>query len=113
MGAAITYLLLDLEGVDTEPDILDDGKKGPWTIFATAECAEQFTRASTARESGMIATWDVQVVKNRAGGARGAARHDAPSPAGACATRFFSPRYRSPFGALLHCRLLARAHARA
>eukprot|EP00962_Isochrysis_galbana_P029534 scaffold9442_cov117-Isochrysis_galbana.AAC.14 len=24
MGAAITYLLLDLEGVDTEPDILDD-----------------------------------------------------------------------------------------
>jgi len=34
MGAAITYLLLDLEGVDTEPDILDDGKKGPWTIFA-------------------------------------------------------------------------------
>eukprot|EP00962_Isochrysis_galbana_P041400 scaffold15200_cov111-Isochrysis_galbana.AAC.7 len=29
MGAAITYLLLDLEGVDTEPDILDDGKKGP------------------------------------------------------------------------------------
>eukprot|EP00962_Isochrysis_galbana_P005113 scaffold1398_cov118-Isochrysis_galbana.AAC.1 len=42
MGAAITYLLLDLEGVDTEPDILDDGKKGPWTIFATAECAEQF-----------------------------------------------------------------------
>eukprot|EP00962_Isochrysis_galbana_P036039 scaffold12388_cov122-Isochrysis_galbana.AAC.9 len=30
MGAAITYLLLDLEGVDTEPDILDDGKKGPW-----------------------------------------------------------------------------------
>eukprot|EP00962_Isochrysis_galbana_P006746 scaffold1816_cov134-Isochrysis_galbana.AAC.5 len=28
MGAAITYLLLDLEGVDTEPDILDDGKKG-------------------------------------------------------------------------------------
>jgi len=36
MGAAITYLLLDLEGVDTEPDILDDGKKGPWTIFATA-----------------------------------------------------------------------------
>jgi len=42
MGAAITYLLLDLEGVDTEPDILDDGKKGPWTIFATADCAEQF-----------------------------------------------------------------------
>eukprot|EP00962_Isochrysis_galbana_P029613 scaffold9490_cov128-Isochrysis_galbana.AAC.1 len=42
MGAAITYLLLDLEGVDTDPDILDDGKKGPWTIFATAECAEQF-----------------------------------------------------------------------
>eukprot|EP00962_Isochrysis_galbana_P017895 scaffold5151_cov125-Isochrysis_galbana.AAC.1 len=28
MGAALTYLLLDLEGVDTEPDILDDGKKG-------------------------------------------------------------------------------------
>jgi len=42
MGAAITYLLLDLEGVDTEPDILDDGKKGPWTIFATADCEEQF-----------------------------------------------------------------------
>jgi len=47
MGAAITYLLLDLEGVDTEPDILDDGKKGPWTIFATAECAEQFKGKST------------------------------------------------------------------
>eukprot|EP00962_Isochrysis_galbana_P034386 scaffold11639_cov112-Isochrysis_galbana.AAC.2 len=42
MGAAITYLLLDLEGVDTEPDILDDGRKGPWTIFATADCEEQF-----------------------------------------------------------------------
>src|SRR6056297_3187257 len=42
MGAAITYLLLDLEGVDTEPDILDDGKKGPWTIFATADCEAQF-----------------------------------------------------------------------
>eukprot|EP00962_Isochrysis_galbana_P000397 scaffold109_cov127-Isochrysis_galbana.AAC.1 len=37
-----TYLLLDLEGVDTEPDILDDGKKGPWTIFATADCEAQF-----------------------------------------------------------------------
>eukprot|EP00962_Isochrysis_galbana_P031288 scaffold10191_cov108-Isochrysis_galbana.AAC.18 len=44
MGAAITYLLLDLEGVDTEPDILDDGKKGPWTIFATADCEEQFNQ---------------------------------------------------------------------
>jgi len=32
MGAALTYLLLDLEGVDTEPDILDDSKKGPWTV---------------------------------------------------------------------------------
>eukprot|EP00962_Isochrysis_galbana_P033751 scaffold11353_cov107-Isochrysis_galbana.AAC.1 len=42
MGAAITYLLLDLEGVDTEPDILDDGKKGPWIVFANADCAEQF-----------------------------------------------------------------------
>jgi hypothetical protein len=29
MGAAITYLLLELEGVDTEPDILDESKKGP------------------------------------------------------------------------------------
>eukprot|EP00962_Isochrysis_galbana_P027918 scaffold8788_cov108-Isochrysis_galbana.AAC.1 len=34
MGAAITYLLLDLEGVDTEPDILDDGKKGPPPIVS-------------------------------------------------------------------------------
>eukprot|EP00962_Isochrysis_galbana_P015975 scaffold4565_cov132-Isochrysis_galbana.AAC.1 len=42
MGAALTYLLLELEGVDTEPDILDDGKKGPWTIFTNADCAEQF-----------------------------------------------------------------------
>eukprot|EP00962_Isochrysis_galbana_P003864 scaffold1084_cov114-Isochrysis_galbana.AAC.4 len=39
MGAAITYLLLDLdlEGVDTEPDILDDGKKGPWTSDQPAQ----------------------------------------------------------------------------
>eukprot|EP00962_Isochrysis_galbana_P058631 scaffold31794_cov107-Isochrysis_galbana.AAC.15 len=37
MGAAITYLLLELEGVDAELDILDDGKKGPWTIFSTSE----------------------------------------------------------------------------
>jgi len=42
MGAAITYLLLDVEGVDTEPDILDDGKKGPWTIFTNSDCSEQF-----------------------------------------------------------------------
>jgi hypothetical protein len=35
MGAAITYLLLELEGVDTEPDILDESKKGPWTSFVT------------------------------------------------------------------------------
>eukprot|EP00962_Isochrysis_galbana_P056328 scaffold28246_cov120-Isochrysis_galbana.AAC.2 len=42
MGAAITYLLLDLEGVDTEPDILDDGKKGPWTIFATGKWRRAF-----------------------------------------------------------------------
>eukprot|EP00962_Isochrysis_galbana_P022492 scaffold6727_cov106-Isochrysis_galbana.AAC.2 len=51
MGAAITYLLLDLEGVGTEPDILDyDGKKGPWTIFATAECAEQFKAGQERRQ---------------------------------------------------------------
>jgi len=42
MGAAITYLLVDLEGVDTEPDILENGKKGPWTIFTNADCSEQF-----------------------------------------------------------------------
>jgi len=33
---------MDLEGVETEPDILDDGKKGPWTIFTNADCSEQF-----------------------------------------------------------------------
>jgi len=42
MGAAITYLLLELEGVDAEPDILDEGKKGPWTIFSTSECSDRF-----------------------------------------------------------------------
>eukprot|EP00962_Isochrysis_galbana_P010623 scaffold2940_cov128-Isochrysis_galbana.AAC.5 len=42
MGAAITYLLLKLGGVDAEPDILDEGKKGPWTIFSTSECSDQF-----------------------------------------------------------------------
>eukprot|EP00962_Isochrysis_galbana_P053307 scaffold24744_cov103-Isochrysis_galbana.AAC.1 len=39
MGAAITYLLLELEGVDAEPDILDEGQKGPWTILSTSECS--------------------------------------------------------------------------
>eukprot|EP00962_Isochrysis_galbana_P020657 scaffold6050_cov107-Isochrysis_galbana.AAC.1 len=51
MGAAITYLLLDLEGVDTEPDILDDGKKGPWTIFATADCEAQFIHGQIRRQN--------------------------------------------------------------
>jgi hypothetical protein len=34
MDGAITYALLELEGVDTEPDINDIGKKGPWVIYA-------------------------------------------------------------------------------
>jgi hypothetical protein len=42
MGGAITYALLELEGVDTEPDINDIGKKGPWIIYATEDCAKQF-----------------------------------------------------------------------
>jgi hypothetical protein len=42
MGAAITYLLLELEGVDTEPDILDKSKKGPWTSFVTEFCCNLF-----------------------------------------------------------------------
>jgi hypothetical protein len=42
MGAAITYLLLESEGVDTEPDILDESKKGPWTSFVTEFCCNLF-----------------------------------------------------------------------
>jgi hypothetical protein len=42
MGGAITYALLELEGVDTELDIDDIGKKGPWIIDATEDCAKQF-----------------------------------------------------------------------
>jgi hypothetical protein len=42
MGGAITYALLELEGVDTEPDINGIGKKGPWIIYATEDCAKQF-----------------------------------------------------------------------
>jgi hypothetical protein len=42
MGGAITYALMDLEGVDTEPDINDVGKKGPWIMYATEDCATQF-----------------------------------------------------------------------
>jgi hypothetical protein len=43
MGAAITYLLLKLEGVDTEPDILDESKKGPWVTFVTELCSHLFS----------------------------------------------------------------------
>jgi hypothetical protein len=43
MGAAITYLLLELEGVNTEPDILDESKKGPWTSFVTEFCCNLFS----------------------------------------------------------------------
>jgi hypothetical protein len=42
MGGAITYALLELEGVDTEPGINDIGKKGLWIIYATEDCAKQF-----------------------------------------------------------------------
>eukprot|EP00962_Isochrysis_galbana_P021981 scaffold6513_cov125-Isochrysis_galbana.AAC.5 len=55
MGAAISYLLLELEGVDTEPDILDDGKKGPWTIFTNADCAEQLYTLNTKHGDGAAA----------------------------------------------------------
>eukprot|EP00962_Isochrysis_galbana_P049790 scaffold21269_cov119-Isochrysis_galbana.AAC.3 len=64
MGAALTYLLLELEGVDTEPDILDDGKKGPWIIFTNADCAEQFhakhdpAKSGLKKEKGMGKEWE-------------------------------------------------------
>lgn len=38
LGGAITYCLMQLEGVDTEPDILDHSKKGPWAIFVNEDC---------------------------------------------------------------------------
>jgi len=46
MGAAITYLLLDLEGVDTEPDILDDGKKKVLGPFLRPPIARSNSRPS-------------------------------------------------------------------
>jgi hypothetical protein len=42
MVAAVTYLLMNLEGVDTEPDMRDDSKYGDWHIFVTLDCAKQF-----------------------------------------------------------------------
>jgi hypothetical protein len=43
MGAIFGFLLMDIEGVDTEPDMLDDGIKGPWSSFVTEDCANQFS----------------------------------------------------------------------
>jgi exonuclease III len=45
MAFAITQILHTLEGVNTEPDIMDDGRKGPWTIFVNEDCALQFEAA--------------------------------------------------------------------
>jgi hypothetical protein len=42
MVAALTYLLMNLEGVDTEPDMQDDSKYGDWHVFVTQDCAKQF-----------------------------------------------------------------------
>jgi hypothetical protein len=42
MVAAVTYLLMNLEGVDTEPDMQDDSKYGDWHVFVTWDCAKQF-----------------------------------------------------------------------
>jgi hypothetical protein len=36
-GAAITFSLMGLEGVDTELDILDHSKTGPWGVFCTLD----------------------------------------------------------------------------
>jgi hypothetical protein len=41
MVAAVTYLLMNLEGVDTEPDVRDDNKYGDWHVFVTLDCAKQ------------------------------------------------------------------------
>ena len=40
--AAIVELLLELEGVDPEPDFWARSARGPWHIAVNEDCAQQF-----------------------------------------------------------------------
>ena len=42
MYAAIVELLLELEGVDPEPDFWARSARGPWHIAVNEDCAQQF-----------------------------------------------------------------------